>query len=70
MPFNKDLLYWNKKDGETILIQDMSNEYLLNTINNIKLQATVNGKLDESKLHPKYNVLRLHAIKRDLIKTL
>jgi len=69
MPKDKDLLYWNKKDGDRVLIKDMSDSYLLQTIKNIENQAKgSNGKLVKKDLHPKYDVLKMHALARDLIK--
>jgi len=45
----------------------MSDIYLLETIYNIEKDAKNDkGKVVKSKLHKKYNILRLHAISRDL----
>lgn len=69
MPRDKDNLYWNKKDGERILIKDMSDDYLLQTIKNLENQArNKNGEIDETKLHKKFYVLKTHALHRNLIK--
>lgn len=67
MGFDKKNLYWYKNTGKRILIKDMSNTYLLETICRIE-QAAKNdkGKILKSKLHKKYNILRLHALSRDL----
>ena len=68
MPLNKYNLYWNKKDGERILISEMSNSYLLSTMKNLESTAKNNeGKLVQKDLHPKYNVLKMHALARDII---
>ena len=68
MPRDKDVLYWNKKDDSKVLISEMSNEYLLQTIDNLETAAKdTKGKINETKLDPKYHVLKMHAIKRDLI---
>jgi len=68
MPRNKELLFWNKKNGSKILISEMSNDYLLQTISNLESQAkNGKGKIDEKKLDPKYHVLRMNAVARDLI---
>lgn len=67
MGFDKNNLYWYKNNGKRILIKDMSDIYLIETIHSIE-QAAKNdkGKILKSKLHKKYNVLRLNAISRDL----
>jgi hypothetical protein len=68
MPRDKDVLYWNKKDGSRVLISEMSNDYLLQTISNLESQAKdTKGKTDETKLDSKYHVLRMHAVARNLI---
>lgn len=67
MGFDQSNLYWYKKDSKRILIKDMSDIYLLETIHNIEKGAKNDkGKVVKSKLHKKYNILRLHAISRDL----
>jgi len=69
MPKNKELLYWNKKDGSQVLIKDMSDDYLLQTMTNLEAQAkNSKGKIEEKNLDPKYYVLKMNAIARDLIK--
>ncbi len=67
MGFDQKNLYWYKKDSKRILIKNMSDIYLLETIYNIEKDAKNDkGKVVKSKLHKKYNILRLHAISRDL----
>lgn len=64
----KDRRYWHKKDGSKVLISDMSNEYLMKTIDNLEAQAkNKDGKVDEKKLDPMFHVLRMHAVQRELI---
>ena len=66
MPKNKELLYWNKKDGEKILIKDMSDEYLSQTLKNLENQAKNDkGKIDEKKLPPKYYALKMNKLARE-----
>jgi hypothetical protein len=46
----------------------MSDEYLLKTLQNLETQAkNSKGKLEEKNLDPKYYVLKMNAIARDLI---
>jgi hypothetical protein len=68
MPEDKNILFWHKKNGAKILIKDMSNDYLLQTLKNLEDQAkNEKGKVVKSKLPDKYHVLKMHAISRDLI---
>ena len=68
MSFNKDNLYWEKNDGEKVLISEMSNSHLLKTLTRLESTAKdEKGKVVKIKLHPKYNVLKLNALARDLI---
>ena len=64
-----DKLYWNKKDGSRILIKDMTNDYLLQQLKSLETAAREKyGKTWKSKVDPKYHLLKLHALGRDLIK--
>jgi len=69
MSIREDKLYWNKKDGNRILIKDMTDEYLLQQLKNLETTAReTHGKTWKTKVDPKYHILKLHALGRDLIK--
>jgi len=68
MPFNEDNLYWTKKGGERIKISDMSNSHLLNTLRMLETETTSEeGTPVPAKKHPKYNILKLNALSRNII---
>ena len=69
MSIREDKLYWNKKDGTRVLIKDMSNNYLLQELKGMETAAkSQHGKNWKLKVDPKYHLLKLHALGRDLIK--
>jgi len=69
MSNTEDKLYWHKKDGSCILIKDMTDDYLLQQLKNLETVAKEkHGKTWKSKVDPKYHLLKIHALGRDLIK--
>jgi hypothetical protein len=69
MSKKEDNLYWNKKDGSRILITDMSDTYLKQTIRDLEKAAKdKHGRNWKTKIDPKYHILKIHALGRNLIK--